>query len=282
VVPSLPTPLLSVTSSGYNSYPNQVYANITIGNYDYQNTYTTTTSGLTKNPEFPEEWNIANMPPNSSQTVYITASRPGSGYADATGSLTFTTHSVTPTPAATPVGTVYYVSGCCSNSGPGGTPGLVRGSSNVNFANALDSMEGACPNGIVSDTKQSNSDYPAQTCEATPTPAATPTVGTTYWATGCCEGSSGGYQVTGTSTVNSQTAINAMNTNCSEPGYGIPDYSTGSYTTTNNIPVNSCSVATPVPVAPVPVPVAPVAPTPVVVVIPGTIYIYHIVMYRMV
>jgi hypothetical protein len=270
--PTLPTPSLSVSSMGPYGFGGGVYANITIGNYDYQNTYTTTTSGLTKNPEYPEEWNFTGLTNGQSYTVYITASRPGSGYADATGSLTFTASTTqTPTPAVVPAVTNYYVSGCCSNSGPGGVPGKVEGSSTVSFANAQDKMDEFCVNGVISDIKQSNIASPEQNCQ----PAPTPIVGTTYWATGCCEGAYGGYQVTGTSTVNSQTAVNAMNTNCSEPGYGVPDYSTGSYTTTNNIPVNSCSVATPVPVAPVPVPAAPVAPTPVVVVIPGTIYLSY-------
>jgi hypothetical protein len=273
--PTLATPSLSVTSQGWNTYPNAAYANITVGNYDYNNTYTSSLG--TQNPEFPEEWNLSNLNPNQSYTVYITASR--AGYTSAQGSVTFSANPMTaPTPVVTPVTptvTAYYVSGCCSNSGPGGTPGLVKGSSNVSFANALDSMEGFCVTGVISNTLQSNSDYPAQNCSVTPTPAVTPTVGTTYWATGCCEGSFGGYQVTGTSPVNSQAAVNAMNSNCSEPGYGVPDYSTGSYTTTSNIPTNACSTATPVPVVPVPVPAAPVAPTPVVVVIPGTMYLSY-------
>ena len=272
--PTLPTPSLSVSSMGPYGFGGGVYANITIGNYDYQNTYTTTTSGLTKNPEYPEEWNFTGLTNGQSYTVYITASRPGSGYADATGSLTFTASSTTPvatpTPATTPVLQAWYAVGCCNGS-------KVFGSSTVSEANARDNVDEACvgdPTGPSKVIAQYGTAYPL-TANDYCQPAPTPIVGTTYWATGCCEGSSGGYQVTGTSTVNSQTAINAMNTNCSEPGYGIPDYSTGSYTTTNNIPVNSCSVATPVPVAPVPVPVAPVAPTPVVVVIPGTIYLSY-------
>ena len=92
--PQLPTPSLSVTSSGYNIYPNTVYANIGVGNYDYQNTYTATMGN--QNIEFPEEWNIENMSPNTSYTVYVTASR--AGYTSATGSITFTSHYVAPTP----------------------------------------------------------------------------------------------------------------------------------------------------------------------------------------
>ena len=109
VAPQLATPSLSVTSSGYNQYPNTVYANIGVGNYDYLNTYTTSSAGWTQNPEYPQEWYIENISPNTSQTVYITASR--AGYTSATGSLTFTSHYVAPpTPTApTPTSSATYI-----------------------------------------------------------------------------------------------------------------------------------------------------------------------------
>lgn len=99
--PQLPTPSLSVTSQGWNTYPTAAYANITVGNYSYDNTYTSTIG--TQNPEFPEEWNLGNLNPNQSYTVYITASR--AGYTSAQGSVTFSGNPAsTPTPVApTPV-----------------------------------------------------------------------------------------------------------------------------------------------------------------------------------
>ena len=104
--PQLPTPTLSVTSQGWNSYPNAAYANITVGNFDYENTYTSTIG--TQNPEFPEEWNLGNLNPNQSYTVYITASR--AGYTSAQGSITFSANPAsTPTPVApTPTGPTTY------------------------------------------------------------------------------------------------------------------------------------------------------------------------------
>ena len=99
--PQLPTPSLSVTSQGWNSYPNAAYANIGVGNYNYENVYTSNLG--TQNPEFPEEWNLGNLNPNQSYTVYITASR--AGYTSAQGSITFSANPAsTPTPVApTPV-----------------------------------------------------------------------------------------------------------------------------------------------------------------------------------
>jgi hypothetical protein len=75
------------------------------------------------------------------------------------------------------------------------------------------------------------------TASPSPTPPAPTPPSTTYWSTGCCTGIYGGYQVTGTSPINLQSAINEMNASCQEPGYGLADTQTGSYTTTNNIPV---------------------------------------------
>ena len=271
--PTLATPSLSV-SMGPDGFSGGVYANVTVTNYSSDNTYIANSSvALTRNPEFPEEWNISGLTSGQSYTVYITASR--NGYTNAQGSITFTANAgATPTPAATPVVTpdqAWYALGCCNGN-------IVRGSSTVSEANARDNVDEACvgdPTGPSKVIAQYGTGYPGVAnnyCDPTPTPAAATT---TYWATGCCEGSGGGSQVTGTSTVNSQGAITAMNAQCTQSGYTIPDYSTGSYTTTSNIPTNSCSAATPVPVAPVPVPVAPVAPTPVVVVIPGTIYLSY-------
>ena len=170
--PQLATPSLSITSSGYNSYPNQVYANIGIGNYDYQNTYTTSSAGWTQNPEFPEEWSIQNISPNSSQTVYITASR--AGYTSATGSLTFTSHYVAPVAPVAPVASnAYYAIGCCVT---GSTASLVYGSSNVSAANAYDNVDAACTGGTITvqDVSYNNTGtYPTIICnQPTPTPVA--------------------------------------------------------------------------------------------------------------
>jgi hypothetical protein len=58
--------------------------------------------------------------------------------------------------------TVYYASGCCSTSG------LVHGSSNVSLANALDSMESFCTEGVVENILTSTTEYPSQQCVAKP------------------------------------------------------------------------------------------------------------------
>jgi hypothetical protein len=185
----LATPSLSVTSSGYNTYPNAVYANIGVGNYDYQNTYTATMG--TQNSEFPEEWNIANMSPNTSYTVYVTASR--AGYTSATGSITFTSHYVAPVAPVAPVASnAYYAIGCCSGT-------RVYGSSTVSASNAYDNVDAACVGGTITvqDVSYNNTGtYPTIECSQTPTPVApvaptpvapvapTPTAPTpTAWAT---------------------------------------------------------------------------------------------------
>lgn len=65
-------------------------------------------------------------------------------------------------------------------------------------------------------------------------------VTTTYWTTGCCSGTYGGYQVTGTSTVSALEASYAAGSSCGEPGYGLINIQSGSYTTSNNIPGLTC------------------------------------------
>jgi len=262
--PQLATPSLSITSSGYNSYPNQVYANIGIGNYDYQNTYTTSSAGWTQNPEFPEEWSIQNISPNSSQTVYITASRPG--YTSATGSLTFTSHYVAPVAPVAPVASnAYYAIGCCSGT-------LVYGSSNVSAANAYDNVDGACINGTISvwDVSYNNTGtYPTIECSQTPTPVApvaptpvaptpvapTPTAPTTgYYAYGCCNGDP--LVIDGPNNPTARAEYQSVG-GCTAAGVLT------TYDAALTAATAACNSQSPVaPVAPTPVAPTPVAPTP--------------------
>jgi hypothetical protein len=131
--PTLPVPTLSV-SVGPGA-GGTAYANVTVGNIDYANSYTSTMGS--QNPEFPEEWNIEGLSYGQSYTVSITASR--SGYTSSTGSITFTpaavpysftpqTYSFTPqTYSFTPTAGsgVWYT--YCGNPSAGYDPGTVIG-----------------------------------------------------------------------------------------------------------------------------------------------------------
>jgi hypothetical protein len=99
---------------------------------------------------------------------------------------------------------------------------------------------------------------PAPTPPPTPTPVS-PTPPITYWSTGCCTSTFGGFQVTGTSTVSLNDAIGQMNGQCGEPGASVINQQTGSYTTTSNIPTLDCTTAP----SPTPPPTPPPAPAPV-------------------
>lgn len=98
-VPQLATPSLSVTTGAIGSGA-QSYANITIGNFDYFNSYSSSMGS--QNTEYSQEWNINGLTPGQSYTVYVTASRVG--YISAQGSITFTAYvNATPTPVPTPI-----------------------------------------------------------------------------------------------------------------------------------------------------------------------------------
>ena len=134
VAPQLATPSLSVTSSGPYGFSGQAYANITVGNINYSNSYSSTLGS--QNPEYPEEWNLTGLTNGQSYTVYITASR--AGYTSAQGSITFTASvGGTPTPVApTPTGpTTYSIYSYCDpvlTASRGGAYGTQTSSSTVN------------------------------------------------------------------------------------------------------------------------------------------------------
>ena len=160
-----------------------------------------------------------------------------------------------PTPS-TP--TSYYVSGCCSTSG------LVQGSSNVSFANALDNMEGACPTGVVTNTLQSNSGYPAQSCSTpTPTPSTpTPsgcTISSPCGISGCCPYGEG------TEACVTDSGADGTRTYCLTPNgcinlYG-PCVANGGSTPSPS-PTPTPTPSTPTPSTPTPSTPTPSTPTP--------------------
>ena len=251
--PQLPTPSLSVTSSGYNQYPNTVYANIGVGNYDYLNTYTTSSAGWTQNPEYPEEWYIQNISPNSSQTVYITASR--AGYTSATGSLTFTSHYVaSPTPTApTPVApTTYNIYTYCDPLFPsmrGGAYGTQTAGTTVNTGTT--STQGLTSEQIVAQLGYAGG------CPTVP--IVNP--GTVYLSY-CIQGSpvveSFPINADNVLTTNINEACSVYSTLLTNIGATSIDCSTSSA----RVAPTNCAPA-PTPVAPTPVAPTPVAPTPV-------------------
>ena len=249
--PQLPTPTISVTSSGYNQYPNQVYTNFGIGNYDYLNTYTSTTA--TQNPEFPEEFYEQYQAPNTSYTVYITASR--AGYTSATGSLTYTSHYVaSPTPVApTPTGpTTYNIYTYCDPLFPsmrGGAYGTQTAGTTVNTGTT--STQGLTSEQIVAQLGYAGG------CPTVP--IVNP--GTVYLSY-CNQGS----PVVESFPIN---ADNVLTTNINEACSVYTTLLTNIGATSIDCSTSSARVAptncatTPTPVAPTPVAPTPVAPTPV-------------------
>lgn len=91
----LATPTLSTTTIGYSVYP-AGYANVTIGNYYTAYTSNETWSAsisptgptITKNQEFPEEWNFANLTAGTTYTATIYVAR--AGFISASQSIQFT------------------------------------------------------------------------------------------------------------------------------------------------------------------------------------------------
>jgi hypothetical protein len=246
-LPTLSTPTLS-SYVGWETYPNSMYANITVTNFDQ--TYSTTYSSSmgTQNPEFPEEFNLSGLTPNQSYTVYVTASK--SGYTNSTGSITFTAVIPTPTPAPTPtvptptISQPYtyeylYYDGACRYAVKDVSGSTVRTYSTNLCSNTGTDESGAT---LPSCNNPSCSGAPAPTPTVpTPTPTVpTPTNLTTYY--GCCtngQGVSDGFAT-------QQAAVNGLNTLCSdEPGVYL---SGGVYTT----PQSCNSVPTPTPIVPTP------------------------------
>jgi hypothetical protein len=86
---------------------------------------------------------------------------------------------------------------------------------------------------------------PSPTPPSPTPPSPTPTETTTYWATGCCQGS----QLTGTSTENAPAAANILINSCGSIE-NLENVQEGSYTTVNNVPTLTCSTPTPTPVGP--------------------------------
>jgi len=91
----LATPTLSTTTIGYSVYP-AGYANVQIGNYYTAYTSNETWSAsisptgptITKNQEFPEEWNFSNLTAGATYTVTIYVSR--TGFTGASQTIQFT------------------------------------------------------------------------------------------------------------------------------------------------------------------------------------------------
>ena len=254
--PQLATPSLSVTSQGWNSYPNAAYANITVGNYNYDNTYTSTIG--TQNPEFPEEWNLGNLNPNQSYTVYITASR--AGYTSAQGSITFSANPAsTPTPVAptpvapTPTGpTTYNIYTYCDPLFPsmrGGAYGTQTAGTTVNTGTT--STQGLTSEQIVAQLGYAGG------CPTVP--IVNP--GTVYLSY-CIQGSpvveSFPINADNVLTTNINEACSVYSTLLTNIGATSIDCSTSSA----RVAPTNCATA-PTPVAPTPVAPTPTAPTPV-------------------
>jgi hypothetical protein len=217
-LPTLPTPTLTYTT-GWNVYPSSVYANVTITNHDYSNSYSSSLG--TQNQEFPEEFNISGLTPNQSYTVYITASR--AGYQSSTGSITFAATpgaSPTPTPAPTPTptsGPIYITYAYCDSSG------YINGYSGMDISyGGYTSVNEACTgignslsqNGATNFTcVQGTASSPLYTslgvsCINDPAPTPTPTPGTYNIYTYCdpvIVGSRGGAY--GTATASSTVVV---------------------------------------------------------------------------
>lgn len=254
--PQLPTPSLSVTSQGWNSYPNAAYANIGVGNYNYENVYTSNLG--TQNPEFPEEWNLGNLNPNQSYTVYITASR--AGYTSAQGSITFSANPAsTPTPVAptpvapTPTGpTTYNIYTYCDPLFPamrGGAYGTQTAGTTVNT-------------GTTTNPSLSSEQIVAQLGYAGGCPTVPIVNPGTVYLSYCSQGSPvvESYPVNADNvlTTNINEACSVYTTLLTNIGATSIDCSTSSA----RVAPTNCAPA-PTPVAPTPVAPTPTAPTPV-------------------
>ena len=290
--PTLATPSLSVTM-GPDGFNGAVYANVTVTNHSYDNTYTSNLG--TQNPEYSEEFNITGLTSGQSYTVYITASR--SGYTSAQGSITFTANAVAPTPAATPTSPVAPVPVVAPVT-PTAQPNYYvftyyDGKCNYIVYDFLDNEIGTYSTNLCTNSGTDASGATLPSCSNSgcvsatpvapvpaPTPAPTPAVvvapGTVYLS--YCNPQGG--PVVESYPINADNFVSTnINTACA--AY----YDLLSYTGSTNIQCSTVSspgapscgtnptptpVAAPVaPVAPVPV---PVAPTPVPAVQTSTIY----------
>lgn len=256
--PTLPTPTLSV-SMGPDGFNGAVYANITITNHSYDNTYTSSLG--TQNTEYSEEFNISGLTSGQSYTVYVTASR--AGYNNAQGSITFTasaTTPVAPTPTVTPTTgmntySFTYYDGKCNYAvyAPGGTSAIRNYSTNL------------CVNSGVDETGATLPSCNNAGCEpATPTPAPTPAVivapGTVYLS--YCNPQGG--PIVESYPINADNLVSTnINTACAAY-YDILTFtgSTNIQCSTVSSPGAPSCGTTPAP-TPVAAPVAPVAPVPV-------------------